>query len=89
MGWTRASAPKRSAISWQMNPAIMAATPSSQTGRRARRNSSPASKPDAGLLLAPIRWHTEDVAVQRLAATASTIAVPISFPSRQLFYPPP
>jgi hypothetical protein len=61
----------------------MLAMPSSQTGRRARRNRSPASKPVVWLFLAPMRWHTEDMAVQRLAATASTIAVSISLPFRQ------
>jgi hypothetical protein len=29
------------------------------------------------VFLAPMRWHTDAVAVQMLAATASTIAVPI------------
>ncbi len=55
----------------------MLATPSSQTGRRARRSSSQTSKPAVSMLLAPMRWHTEAVAVQMLAATASRIAVPI------------
>ena len=31
----------------------------------------------AWILLAPRRWHTEDVAVHKLAATASTIALSI------------
>jgi hypothetical protein len=34
----------------------------------------------ADALLAPMRWHTEDVAVQRLAATDSKIAFSISSP---------
>ena len=78
MGWTRASAPKCSAVSWKTNPRIMLATPSSQIGRRARRNTSQTSKPAVSLLLAPMRWHTEAVAVQKLAATASRIAFSIS-----------
>ena len=57
--------------------------PSNQTGLRTRRNTSPGSKPIVWLLLAPMRWHTEDVAVQRLAATASKIAVSIGLPLRQ------
>jgi hypothetical protein len=82
MGWTKARAPKCRAVSWKTNPPIMLAMPSSQTGRRARRNMSRASKPVVWMLLAPMRWHTEDVAVQRLAATASKIAVSISLPFR-------
>ena len=78
MGWTKASAPKCSAVSWNTNPRIMAATPRSQTGRRASRNTSQTSKPVVSLLLAPMRWHTEAVAVQKLAATASRIALSIS-----------
>ena len=83
MGWTRARSPKRSAVSWKMNPTIMLAMPSSQAGRRARRTTSPASKPAAWLLLAPMRWHTEDVAVHKLAATASRIAVSITLSLRR------
>jgi len=60
----------------------MLAMPSSQTGWRARRTTSPASKPVVWLLLAPMRWHTEDVAVHRLAATASRIAFSISLSFR-------
>jgi len=30
------------------------------------------------VLLAPIRWHTDDMAVHTLAATASTIALSIT-----------
>ena len=56
----------------------MLAMPSSQTGRRAKVNTSRTSKPVVWLLLAPMRWHTEDAAVHRLAATASKIAVSIS-----------
>src|SRR5271166_238795 len=52
----------------------MLATPSSQTGRRARRKTSQTSKPVVSLLLAPRRWHTEAVAVHKLAAMASRIA---------------
>ena len=77
MGWTRASAPYRSATSWRTNPPIMLTTPSSQTGCRARRSSSQTSKPAVSVFLAPMRWHTEAVAVQMLAATASMIAVPM------------
>src|SRR5580700_5316497 len=78
MGWTKASAPKCSAVSWNTNPRIMLATPRSHTGRRARRNTSQTSKLVVSLLLAPLRWHTEAVAVQKLAATASRIAFSIS-----------
>jgi hypothetical protein len=65
-----------------MNPRIMLAMPSSQTGRRARRMTSPASKAAVWLLLAPLRWHTEDIAVHKLAATASKIAFSISLSLR-------
>src|SRR3984957_9942754 len=51
--------------------------PGSQIGRRARRTISPRPNPSAGILLAPSRWHTEEVAVHRLAATASSIALSI------------
>ena len=40
------------------------------------------SKPAAGMLLAPLRWHTEDVAVHTLAATASRIALSIGLSLR-------
>src|ERR1700677_871483 len=56
----------------------MLVRPSSQTGRRASRKMSQTSKLVASLLLAPMRWHTEAVAVQKLAATASRIAFSIS-----------
>ena len=56
----------------------MLATPSSQTGCRASRNTSQISKPAVSLLLAPIRWHTEAVAVQKLARTANKIAFSIT-----------
>ena len=42
-----------------------------------------ASKPVAGLLVAPMRWHTQDTAVYGHAATASKIAASISLPFRQ------
>src|SRR5271156_2203925 len=80
MGWTSASAPKCNAASWNANPRIMLANPASQIGRRASRKMSQMSTPAApGLLafLAPRRWHTEDVAVQKLAARASKIALSI------------
>src|ERR1700683_4779113 len=80
MGWTSASAPKCNAASWNANPRIMLASPASQIGRRASRKMSQMSTPAApGLLafLAPRRWHTEDVAVQKLAARASGIALSI------------
>jgi len=80
MGWTRASAPKCNAASWNANPRIMLASPASQIGRRASRKMSQMSTPAApGRLafLAPRRWHTEDVAVQKLAARASEIALSI------------
>src|SRR6516164_2760289 len=60
----------------------MIAMPSSQLTRRTRRNKTRASKPVAWLLLAAMRWHIEDVAVQSLAATASKIAASISLPFR-------
>ena len=56
--------------------------PSSQTGWRARQKTTRRSKPAAGLLLAPLRWYTEDVAVHRLAVTASRIAFSISLSRR-------
>src|SRR6202021_1094198 len=37
----------------------------------------PRPNPPAGTLRAPSRWHTEEVAVHRLAATASSIALSI------------
>src|SRR6516225_8500839 len=49
---------------------------------RARRKTTRRSKPAAGLLLAPLRWYTEDVAVHRLAVTASRIAFSISLSRR-------
>jgi len=73
-GWTRASGPNRRALIWKTNPRIMLASPSSQTGRRARRKTSQTSKPALSYLLAPKRWHTEAVAVQKLAAGASRTA---------------
>src|SRR5580700_2458103 len=78
MGWTSDRSPKRSAVSWKTNPPIMLAMPSSQTGRRASRTTSPTSNPLAWVPLAPLRWHTDDVAVHTLAATASTIALSIT-----------
>jgi hypothetical protein len=49
---------------------------------------SRASKPAAGLVFrAPARWHTDAVAVHRLAATASKIAFSISLPLRQAWPP--
>ena len=82
MSCTRARSPKRSALSWKMKPRIMLAMPSSQAGWRARRKTSRRSKPAAGLLLATLRWHTEDVAVHRLAVTASRIAFSMSLSLR-------
>jgi hypothetical protein len=52
--------------------------PISQTGRRARRKTSQTSKAAVLSLLAPRRWHTEAVAVQKLAAMASRSAFSIS-----------
>src|SRR5271155_278382 len=80
MGWTRAKPPKCRAVSWNTNPKIMLAMPSTQTGWRARRNTSRTSKPAVSVLLAPLRWHTDAVAVHNLAAAASTIALSISCP---------
>lgn len=74
MGWTSASGPNRSAASCSANPASMLAKPSTQTGWRASRKTSHGSKPVAWWPRAPSRWHTEDVAVQKLAATESRIA---------------
>src|SRR6266567_4283606 len=56
----------------------MLAMPISQTGRRARRKTSQTSKAAVLSLLAPRRWHTEAVAVQKLAAMASRSAFSIS-----------
>ena len=55
------------------------------TGTKAVRAAaaSPASKPVAGLLVAPMRWHTQDRAVYGHAAVASKIAASISLPFRQ------
>jgi hypothetical protein len=80
MGWTRASSPKRRAVSWNTNPPIMAAMPSSQAGWRASRTMSRPSNPATGpVFRAPARWHTDAVAVHRLAATASKIAFSMYF----------
>ena len=78
MGWTSASGPNRRALIWKTKPRIMLATPSSQTGRRARRRTSQTSKPAVSWLLAPKRWQTDAVAVQKLAAVASRTAFSIS-----------
>src|SRR5690242_16060296 len=56
--------------------------PPSQAGRRASRIRSRTSKPAVWSSLAPLRWHSEAVAVHTLAATASTIALSISLPLR-------
>jgi len=60
----------------------MAAMPSSQVGWRASRTMSRASNPPVAgpVFLAPARWHTDAVAVHRLAASASKIAFSISLP---------
>src|SRR5215831_13832569 len=56
----------------------MLAIPVSQIGWRASRNTSKRSNFAPWLvLLAPRRWHTDDVAVHRLAATANRIALSI------------
>src|SRR4051794_38778791 len=60
----------------------MAAMPPSQAGRRASRARSRASKPAVSLSLAPLRWHSEAVAVHTLAATANRMALSISLPLR-------
>src|SRR5689334_5841578 len=65
-----------------MKPPIIAAMPSSQTGWRASRTRSRASKPAVSVALAPLRWHSEAVAVHTLAAMASRIALSISLPLR-------
>jgi len=58
----------------------MAAMPSSQAGWRASRTMSRASNPAAGpVFRAPARWHTDAVAVHRLAAIASKIAFSMYF----------
>ena len=89
MGWTRASSPNRRAVSWNTNPPIMAAMPSSQAGWRASRTMSRASNPAVGpVFRAPARWHTNAVAVHRAAATASKTALSIS-PRLQQARPPP
>ena len=80
MGWTKARSPKCSAMSWKTNPRIMLAMPSSQIGRRARRKMSHTSKPVVWLSLAPLRWHSDEVAVHKHAATASRIALSIGLP---------
>ena len=77
IGWTSASGPKRSAVTWNPKPRIMLAIPSSQMGWRAKRATSQRSKPDVSVLIAPLRWHIDAVAVHRLAATASSIAFSI------------
>ena len=78
MGWTSASGPKRSAVTWNANPAIMLAIPASQTGRRASRKSSAGSNPSGSAWPTPSRWHSEEVAVHPLAASASAIALYIA-----------
>ncbi len=42
------------------------------------------SKPVTSVVLAPRRWHTEAVAVQKLAANASRIAGPITASAHQV-----
>jgi hypothetical protein len=54
--------------------------PSSQAGWQASRTRSRASKPAVSLSLAPLRWHSEAVAVHTLAAMASKMALSISLP---------
>jgi hypothetical protein len=66
---------KRSTVTWKANLPIMAAMPPSQAGRRASRTRSRTSKPAAWSSLAPLRWHSEAVAVHTLAATASRIGL--------------
>src|SRR5580698_3295034 len=76
MGWTSASGPKCSAVTWKTNPRIMLASPASQIGRRASRKISQISKPVVwAAACAPSRWHTDEVAVHRLATMASGIAL--------------
>jgi hypothetical protein len=48
--------------------------PASHTGRRTSRNIDEERNPSASMLRAPIRWHTDDAAVQKLAAMASGTA---------------
>ena len=73
-GLDQGQRPEAQGADLETNLRIMLATPSSQTGRRASRTTSQTSKPVTSLLLAPMRWHTEAVAVQKLAAKASRIA---------------
>jgi hypothetical protein len=40
-----------------------------------------------GAVLAPMRWQTEEVAVQKLAINAKTIAVDIATPPSSAPYP--
>ena len=63
-----------SATTWSPNPASMLEKPSSHTGWRASRNTSQGSKPVTLTERAPSRWHTEEVAVKKLAATESSTA---------------
>jgi hypothetical protein len=78
VGWTRANGPNRSALSWKPNPRIMLAIPASHTGRRTSRRMRRGSKPVTSLVRAPRRWHTDAVAVQKLAATARMTAASIA-----------
>ena len=70
--------PDRRALIRKTSLRIMLAMSSRPAGGRARRKTSQTSKPVTSLLLAPRRWHTEAVAVQKLAARASWIAFSIS-----------
>jgi hypothetical protein len=64
----------------------MLASPASQIGRRASRKMSQTSTRVASVLLAPRRWHIEDVAVQKLPAIASGIAISTARRLRSCFY---
>ncbi len=81
MGWTMASGPYRSAISWKPNPPIMLTMPRSHIGRRARLSISRASNPPVVCtLFAPWRCASDAVAVHKLAASASKTATCILSP---------
>jgi len=78
MGWTRASGPKTQGADLEDEPEDHAARPRSQDWLAGQAEDEPDIKARPLILLAPKRWHTEAVAVQKLAASPSRIAFSIS-----------
>ena len=74
-GWTIASRPMLSAIAWQTKPSASAATPASQTGRRAILSSSPESEPPSGSSMPARCWSTVPSANSSAATRAKAISI--------------